>query len=123
MGVPAWLKQLGNLLGRRESVATAVAVTGAVASLSAAGCAGVSRNAQASEATELSGPVDSVVVDSVVTPYREKFILTQAESIVVRCDTIKYRRAAAQRPKSGGGTGHQSHVSHASHSSHSSHAS
>jgi hypothetical protein len=123
MGLPRWLKQLGSLLGRSESITTALAVTSALASLSTAGCAGMPRNAQASEAADVGQVVDSVVVDSVVTPYSEKFVLTQADSIVIRCDTIKYRRSTVQRPSSSRGTGHQSHVSHASHSSHSSHSS
>ena len=118
MELPRWLKQLGNLIGRTDSVTAAVAVTTTLATIGAAGCAGIPRNAQASEASDVEQ-----VVDSVVTPYSEKFILTQADSIVIRCDTIKYRRSTTQRPSTSRGTGHQSHVSHASHSSHSSHSS
>jgi hypothetical protein len=68
------------------------------------------------------------VSDSAITRGRETFVLTQAESVVVRCDTIRFRRAPSQAPANSSaapragssGSGHASHVSHASHASHAS---
>src|SRR5258706_6368112 len=59
--------------------------------------------------------------DSTVIPFREQFVLTPAESVVVRCDTIRYRRVAgpAATPlQSVPSSGHASHASHGSHASH-----
>lgn len=117
MDLPRWVKRVGTVLTPGEQLsASSLTIGTIVASMAASGCSAVTRNAKASSAPAMV----EQVVDSVVTPFSEKFILTQADSIVVRCDTIRYRRAPAQ---SRSGSGHQSHASHASHSSHSSHSS
>jgi hypothetical protein len=112
----------------------------AAGTLASVGTACAIPRTAASPAADQTVVVESVeepmVLDSTVTPFNEKFLLTQTDSIVIRCDTIRYRRvpSASSRTRSGTtrrasppststGGGHSGHASHASHASHSSHSS
>lgn len=128
MVMTRWLQSISSLfsavekrLGRSGMVAAGATLAGTIGVACAA----------AGESSESSPQLgyQAVAYDSTVSRISEKFILTPAESVVVRCDTIRYRRVAPASVRTtaprvpSSGAGHGSHGSHASHASHSSHSS
>jgi hypothetical protein len=126
MQIPKWVKSFATLLSRRDRLLSLpqVAVGATIASLSASGVAAQTK----AHAEDIHNPTDSGF-----TKKNEKYLLTAADSFVIRKrDTVRFGREVADpvsqaapnptyvAPPSRGGTssGHYSHSSHASHSSH-----
>lgn len=154
MRLPGWLGPALKALHwaeRQLGLTSKIAVGAATVSLSAA----LPRQVEAQSPAprdSLARPPRSAPKDT-VRRYGEKFILTPADSVVIRADTTWYprrdaasaddgrktartlldpaapaRKQPAARPAPSGRTtgtsaGHRSHSSHASHSSHRSHVS
>jgi hypothetical protein len=126
MQIPKWVKSITTMLSGadRRLCLPHVALGATIASLSAGA---VSAQGTKAHAEDIQNPIDSGF-----TKKNEKYILTAADSFVIRKrDTVRFGRETAATapvqqvaptpsytPPSGGHGSHYSHSSHASHSSH-----
>ena len=130
MQIPKWVKSITTMLSGadRRLCLPHVALGATIASLSAGT---VSAQGTKAHAEDIQNPTDSGF-----TKKNQKYILTAADSFVIRkSDTLRYSREtvaptqAAPAPSyvprapQGGHSSHYSHSSHRSHRSHSSHRS
>ena len=132
MQVPKWIKSISAMLSAadRRLCLPRVALGATLASLSTGA---VAAQGTKDHAEDIQNPSDSGF-----TKKNEKYILTAADSFVIRKrDTLRFRRdgvVPAQgiapspgyvqpQPSHGSHSSHYSHSSHASHASHSSHSS
>jgi hypothetical protein len=159
MIVTTWISSLATLLSKLEEklgLPSRVAAGAAAVSLTATIACGSDTHPADAQPLEQEVAVPSrpphTSASRTIRRYGERFILTPADSVVIRTDTAWHPRARQKRraatgsdntarivspsppptierppvrlPSIGGSSGgHRSHVSHASHSSHSSHRS